>query len=190
MCKGEPSGLWPLRGEEVRSYSWGSCIRVPQSWLFMNSFRHWTIAGTIQEVSGSLAEERSPAFLTRTRRLSSTHQYLTCKPKRAQRTLFFFKKNATTASLLCCPGNNFGTCKTSWRVWSAFAVILWRFCYKEMLTADAVVRVKTIFREVKERSDSFDGTIFYISKKKKKKKAGQSSPSSCSLYFSFVKVVA
>lgn len=54
-----------------------------------------------------------------------------------------------------------------------------------MLTADAVVRVKTIFREVKEQSDSSDGTIFYISGKKIK--AGQSSPP---LYFSFVKVVA
>lgn len=71
----------------------------------------------------------------------------------------------------------------SWRVWAAFAVILSRR-YEEMLTADTVVRVKTIFREVKEQSDSSDGTIFYISEKIK---AGQSSPS---LYFSVVKVVA
>lgn len=85
---------------------------------------------------------------------------------------------------MCCPGNNFGTCKRSWRVWAAFAVILCRLCYEEMLTADTVVRVKTIFREVKEQSDSSDGTIFYISEKIK---AGQSLPS---LYFSFMKVVA
>lgn len=96
---------------------------------------------------------------------------------------FIFKKNATAASYCVVLETTLEPVKRP-GVFGLRSPLFRVDCYEEMLTADTVVRVKTIFREVKEQSDSSDGTIFYISEKIK---AGQSSPS---LYFSVVKVVA
>lgn len=82
---------------------------------------------------------------------------------------FIFKKNATAASYCVVLETTLEPVKRP----GVFGLHSPLFCVDSvtmcgMLTADSVVRVKTIFREVKEQRDSSDGTIFSISGKKNK----------------------